>query len=54
MFKMEAKPHILPDSTTTILSGKQSDFAPVGSGGLHISADTGGIDPTFTDLVPIF
>ena len=59
MFKMEAKAPpigpghqlILPDSTTTILSGKQPDFAPAGATGLHISADTGGIDPTFTDLL---
>ena len=42
---------ILPDSTTTILSGKQPEFNPAGSAGLHISADTGGIDPSFTDLL---
>jgi len=47
---MEAKPHqqIYPDSTTTILSGKQQEFNPAG---LHISADTGGIDPSLTDLL---
>jgi hypothetical protein len=54
--KMEsttAKQHqqILPDSTTTILSGKQQEFIPAGSGGLHVSADTGSIDQSFTDLL---
>ena len=53
--KMElitAKPQqqILPDSTTTILCGKQ-EFIPAVSGGLHVSADTGSIDQSFTDLL---
>ncbi len=58
LFKMEtttAKQHqqILPDSTTTILSGKQQqqEFIQAGNGALHISADTGGLDPSFTDLL---
>ena len=42
---------ILPDSTTTILSGKQQEYIPTGSGPLQVSADTGSIDQSFTDLL---